>query len=388
MALQNIPKNVTMPDNVVYNPYRQENIYNNVNNPYQQTGAPPKQSWFRQVLGWLGLGKTDSEREYDWNLASNQWQSEFNSSQADIFYNSPSNQASLMRDAGLNPDLQGITPFEAQSGENAANSPTDLTPVQGGLENFASSVSQGIQMFIGVRKGIMDIRELGIDIENKRSSFIKDTAESIAREIARDSYRSRGKDGEYVLDVRSVRPYLNRIKSRRLRSAVSDYFDNIWNSEYQHRLAYEEDAKNESARNEYIESASPYFDNDDMSIIKVLHDANKLRIDAQNYANKLGISDSLLKIKSSDWVRQSGYYKEDLTQDLLNKQQQGALMKYQNRIQEMQNNFYEKLNNDPSGIGQFILFNVLNSSGSSFLGDILSGAAKAIPQTRYFYHLR
>lgn len=363
----------------------QTNIYKNVTNPYQQVGAPPKQSWFRNVLGWLGLGKTDAEREYDWNLASNQWQSEFDSSQADIAYNNPQNQASLMRDAGLNPDLQGVTPFEAQSGENAANTPTDLTPVQGGLENFASAVSQGIQMFIGVRKGIMDIRELGMDIENKRSSFIKDTAESIARDVTRDSTRFRG---ELFGEAVDFSPYLRRVKGKRLRKEVDDYLRNIWYSEFQNRLAYEEDTKNAKARNEYIESASPYHNDDDMAIIKVLHDANKLRIDAQNYANKLGISDSLLKIKSSDWVRQSGYYKEDLTQDLFNKQQQGYLMKYQKRIQEMQNNFYEKLNNDPSGIGQFILFNVLNSSGASFLGDIVSGAAKAIPQTRYFHHLR
>ena len=405
MAINNLFQNHRSASQISNNDERQKSLiektYEGVKNPYEGVETP-QLGFIQRALDWLGLTNIAEKNRYQHDIMSNQWESEHQSALADITYNSPEIQAQQMRAAGINPDLAGLQNYEADS-SNAANSlQPDLAANDVALEgtkNLLSAVSGGIQMYIGVMNGIVDLKDKIFELNKNRSDFIQKEAQSAFGRMQRDAIDEGNTVTVYPL---GKSPYLSHISNKRLRKATHRYiYDNMntWQAIAKERYKQEKDFF--VSRNEAEEEKTKYgnlgYDPNDLEFVDILAELNNLRLNEAKAATKYGISDAYFKRKANEiyYGGDNSYFETELKQGISSMSEQikgqkeeNRLKAFQNEIQKMQMNFYRKLNNDPTGIGQFILFNVLNSTGASMLEGLASGAMKAIPQTRYFHHLR
>lgn len=378
-----------------------QQTYQNVKNPYEGVQTP-KLGFIQRALDWLGLTNTEEQNRYQKELMSNQWESQKQSALSDISYNSPEIQAQQMRAAGINPDLQGLQNYEADSSNSANSLQPDLSSNNSALEgskNLLSAVSGGIQMYIGVMNGIIDLKDKLFELNKNRTDFIQKEAQSAFGRMQRDSIDEPNEVKVYPL---GKSPYLSHISNKRLRKATHRYiYDNMntWQAIAKERYHQEKDYY--VSRNEAEEEKTKYglvgYDPNDLEFVDILAELNNLKLNEAKAAAKYGISENFFKRKANEiyYGGDNSYYETEVRQginsmseQIKGQKEENRLKAYQNEIQKMQIDFYRKLNNDPSGIGQFILFNVLNSTGASMLEGLASGAMKAIPQTRYFHHLR
>lgn len=379
----------------------QNQIYKEVKNPYEGV-EQPKLGFIQCVLDWIGLTNTAEQNRYQLDLMRNQWDTEHSSSMADIDYNNPTNQAKLMREAGLNPDLLGVSQFEASSSGNpSASLQPDLTPNNSAMEGaktIANAIANGFQMYIGAREGILNIKDKVLDYSKKFAQMAEDEGQKAFEKSVRDMIGE--PSDKRVVYSWQTNPYLSHLKKRSVKKAAQRYIDThleTWQNLSKERYKQEKDyfvTRNE-AEAEKTKFGLVGYDANDLGFVDILADYNNLKIKEQMAAAKFGINDNYWKQYANDVYYNDGYFKQELLDEktsrglmIKGQSEENRLKAFQNEVQKMQMNFYRRLNNDPSGIGQFILFNILNSTGASMLEGLASGAMKAIPQTRYFHHLR
>ena len=93
-------------------------------NPYNNIDPNKSLSGWNRFTDWLGFTNHSGQLNQQFDLLSNQWESEYALALQDRDYNSPQAQMERMRDAGLNPDLNGgqnLTPGESGLANNEAN---------------------------------------------------------------------------------------------------------------------------------------------------------------------------------------------------------------------------------------------------------------------------
>lgn len=378
----------------------QSQIYKDVKNPYEGVSTP-KLGFIQRALDWLGLTNTGEQNRYQLELMKNQWDTEHSSSMADIDYNNPTNQAKLMREAGLNPDLLGVSQFEASStGNPSASLQPDLTPNNSAMEGaktIANAIASGFQMYIGAREGILNIKDKVLDYSKKFSDLVEHEGTKANGQYLRDRI---GEGNTVQVYNWKTNPYLSHLTKKSVKKAAQRYIDthlNTWQSIAKESYKQEKDFY--QIRNDAEEVKTKYgwtgYAANDMDFVDILAEYNNLKINEQKAAAKFGINDAYWKQYANDVYYKDGFFRQELKDEqtsrglmIKGQSEENRLKAFQNEVQKMQMNFYRRLNNDPSGIGQFILFNILNSTGSSMLEGLASGAMKAIPQTRYFHHLR
>lgn len=379
----------------------QNQIYKDVKNPYEGVNVP-KLGFIQRALDWLGLTNTAEQNRYQLELMRNQWDTEHSSSMADIDYNNPTNQAKLMREAGLNPDLLGVSQFEASSSGNpSASLQPDLSSNNSAMEGaktLANAIVSGFQMFIGAKEGFLNIKDKVLEYQKKFSDYIESEGNKAFGQEVRDMI-GKPSDTREVYNWRT-NPYLSHIKKRSVKKAAQRYIDThleTWQNISKELYKQEKDyfvTRNE-AEDEKTKFGWSGYEPNDLAFVDILADYNNLKLKEQMAAAKFGINDNYWKSYANDVYYNEGFYRQELSDErtsrglmIKGQSEENRLKSFQNEVQKMQLDFYRRLNNDPSGIGQFILFNILNSSGASMLEGLASGAMKVIPQTRYFHHLR
>lgn len=188
--------------NKMYDDLFKANPYNNLTynrSPWQ---------WFVSKLGFrTDFDRWNEERqvnaaEYDAQVASIMQQNE---------YNSPENQARLMRDAGMNPDLLGTQGVESSASPiqdvngMSPNVGDELMNGVSQVRDFASGILGLFQFASGLAKDMFSFRELQQGIANKDVDLAKNMMN-----FAND----------YVLKSAPTEPFQNDREYR-------DYTDNI-----------------------------------------------------------------------------------------------------------------------------------------------------------------
>lgn len=242
----------------------------NVNNPYK--GVDPKQqiSGFQSWLDSVGLTNYQGKYQYAHDLAAQQWEAENAYRQFDIDYNSPANQAMLQRQAGLNPDLNGVQGFEGATSGNPLDVPTAINQeVQEPLGRIANGLFEGLKTALALSNGFIDLK--GKSIENTAKAF--GTAEDIVKKL-------------YGIGERTGKPYwdikgLSSIKNRTVRRDVERIVNDAEQDSFQN-VRYKFYGDLESNRQNFLGlSSSPFYSIDDNEMVSSIREYNKMYLDVE-----------------------------------------------------------------------------------------------------------
>lgn len=147
-------------------------------NPYNNIDPNKSLSWWNRFTDSLGFTNHSGQLNQQYDLLSNQWESEYALAMQDRAYNSPAQQVERMRAAGLNPDLNGgqnVSPGESGLANNEANAQLPERNDQSTeMANTMSTLGKAVQFVFSVVGGAAD---LGTKIAQSSSSIIDaDTA--------------------------------------------------------------------------------------------------------------------------------------------------------------------------------------------------------------------
>lgn len=142
-------------------------------NPYNNIDPNKSLSWWNRFTDSLGFTNHSGQLNQQYDLLSNQWESEYALSMQDREYNSPQAQMERMRAAGLNPDLNGgqnLTPGESELANNEANAQLPERNDQSAeMANTMSTLGKAVQFAFSVFGGAAD---LGTKIAQSSASII------------------------------------------------------------------------------------------------------------------------------------------------------------------------------------------------------------------------
>lgn len=178
--------------------------FENISNPY--SSLPRQKTGWDKFLNWLGFRSGYDKAQEQYNLAGAEYNAQLEQLASEEAYNSPLQQAARMREAGLNPDLTGVSGEPASEFDNQQQSPdvsvgTDVNPldvVKSIGSAFMSTMSGTIALLNDVnllKQAKIATDEKDLDFGSKMIQFFKDT----------DSYF---RDPDDVNDDGSLNPYL------------------------------------------------------------------------------------------------------------------------------------------------------------------------------------
>jgi len=154
--------------------------YSSVNNPYRYSYT--KETDYDRFVSALGFTSPYAKAEADRKQKEAEWDAQYAEAQRQEAYNSASEQAKRLSDAGINPNLSGDVSSGDASGEvspsNLGSPYSDLSAPT--LMDFSSILLNGISTAVGVVSGVAQIKNasslLGIqsdtaDIDNIMKLF-------------------------------------------------------------------------------------------------------------------------------------------------------------------------------------------------------------------------
>lgn len=126
--------------------------FENISNPYSE--LPRSQTPWDRLVNWFGFRSGYDKAQEQYNLAGAEYNAQLEQLASEEKYNSPAEQAQRMREAGLNPDLTGVSGEPASEFDNQQESPD----VSAGLDfnplDIINSIGHG---FIGTISGTIGI---------------------------------------------------------------------------------------------------------------------------------------------------------------------------------------------------------------------------------------
>lgn len=133
--------------------------FQNISNPY--ANLPRTQTPWDRLVNWFGFRSGYDKAQEQYNLAGAEYNAQLEQLASEEAYNSPSQQAARMRQAGLNPDLTGVSGEPASEFDNQQQSPDinagiDLNPL-----DLIKTIGSGfMNTFTGVIGLLQDINLL------------------------------------------------------------------------------------------------------------------------------------------------------------------------------------------------------------------------------------
>lgn len=139
--------------------------YGNLRNADPYANFTYKMGPFEKFLQNLGFRtKFDKQRE-EMALASQAYQADITQKQYDEAYDSPNAQADRMRQAGLNPDLQGTSGVQSAAAMSSEDNPAAMVAepdTLGTPEGFAEFIMSSITTAVGLSKEFMSLKGLSL----------------------------------------------------------------------------------------------------------------------------------------------------------------------------------------------------------------------------------
>ena len=130
-------------------------------------------------------------------------------------YNSPLNQAIRMRQAGLNPDLQGVSQHTAASGSAPSATP-DLGGSVSEIVNFFSTAFSIIKGGFGIFKSMQEAQQIGAATENilTETSINQEKAKLFRQEVIKRSFSN----------IEDLTGYVSRTAAMFFPETLQEYF--------------------------------------------------------------------------------------------------------------------------------------------------------------------
>ena len=156
----------------------------NISNPY--SSLPRQKTNWDKFLNWLGFRSGYDKAQEQYNLAGAEYNAQLEQLASEEAYNSPLQQAQRMREAGLNPDLTGVSGEPASEFDNQQQSPdvsvgTDVNPldvVKSIGTGFMSTLSGTIALLNDVnllKQAKIATDEKDLDFGRKLIEFYKES---------------------------------------------------------------------------------------------------------------------------------------------------------------------------------------------------------------------
>lgn len=369
------------------------------NNPYQGIDYTAGLSRFQKWLDKKGITNYAGQLKNQYDLLSNQWQSEFNQMMSDREYNDYSSQAKRMREAGLNPDLLGVSGFESQTSGNTAGD--DIVPQSESIGDFISKVSPIFSTFhnlltlpynavigaIGITRNILSLEDLYNSIQaNYTNRFNSDVSNILNSVIdAQDS-----EPDNSTLDIRAINidEFMNGIRGRKYRNAVGNEVARLYNlygTRGRDTKEFNSKSKYYKAKNDYIDSASIYPSTNDKfedEIIESLRSTNELTRYSEYVEAKFmkEIQPLLHRLQRNSVQYENMSIADMLTHKDVLKQNKvkRLLLDYEDKIQKKQNEFLDKHLKGDSLVDQLIVLQMLNSRMNGALSAPFEKAANVV----------
>lgn len=246
-------------------------------NPYANQSKNYFKSWWQTMASDFGLRtEADAWRE-NMGVQSAEYNAALLQKEYDNEYNSPIAQASRMRAAGLNPDLQGIgdANTSASMGEDPST-PMQSTGQEHVVQNVVSGVFNAFNTALGVAKGLQGMHSVFLDNSLKEVTidqgiseyakkmwpyFLPDSPDPSAENDI--SLTSNPFDWK-ALALKNATSFAGNI-NKKYRKRFIDEVQNYWNSGPGQFESYDAWTKRVKSRKDfYMERDSFYSDVDDV----------------------------------------------------------------------------------------------------------------------------
>lgn len=368
----------------------QKNIYQKVVNPYTNMDSKNTLSPFQLWLDKIGLTNFQGKAAYQQQLNSNMWASEQASRMADIEYNNPENQSDLMRQAGINPDLNGLQNFEASSFGNPMNVPSAMpTEIEEPLGKIARGIFDGIQFAVGLGEGITKLSRQILDNKKERDKITEDETKNALDYLvnflnykgdynSKDNAESRA---SFLLQ------YTNSLSNKRIARKVYRRAMDLSNTAAERTRYYESKGKEAAAKTDFAETlANPLYNVNDEDMISTIRDYNEMFLDVERLNVQFQKESLKLGKASAQYQYVQGSYK--VPYDMQKKQAE-----FQNLVNEKMTEFFQKQLDKDNLWTQILLMSMFSSQTGAFnplqvAPSAIEGLMRAIPVTRFFHHLR
>lgn len=255
-------------------------------NPYrQQTYQLGLWDKICNILGWRS--KEDQWRE-QLALDANSYDSQLLANQREEEYNSASNQAKQLREAGINPDLNGVETGQATE-FNEPLSPSQVPESLSGAQVF-STINSAVTTALSLTKGIFDIKSLGIDLENKELGILPNVfsnVKSIFENTTNPEDLVTNGYGGYVIPNGLIK---NHKLESRLQNAINNYFDSIGYKRDSMKVSNDYESEKHSLASKRAEPTwRSNVDDETIAlkpIVKFAYEAQKLNYEYSVWASK------------------------------------------------------------------------------------------------------
>lgn len=185
------------------------------------------------------LYESDKERLFDLQSKAIEWQANNQSTLQqrdwqldDREYNDPANQAQLMRDAGINPDLGdavSFSPASEQPGKTDAVSPVDDSGESDKATERASAVAGTASAVANVAMQCLSFVNTSMNMGNQyRAGRLANTGASIRNDILQQQYDYNSENNQYALDRASMENtvYSNGMTAEAVKSLLARVDEN------------------------------------------------------------------------------------------------------------------------------------------------------------------
>lgn len=147
--------------------------FENIQNPY--TNLPRQQTFWDRFANWFGFRSGYDKATEQYQMASDEYNAQLSQLASEEKYNSPIEQAARMRQAGLNPDLTGVSGEPASEFDNQQESPDVSTGMDFNPLDLISTIGNSFLSTIsGTMSLLMDInsyRQARIATDEKDLDF-------------------------------------------------------------------------------------------------------------------------------------------------------------------------------------------------------------------------
>lgn len=178
------------------------------NNPYRNLEY--KQSWIQQLLGKLGFRTGYDKFREDAQINAQEYDADVFALMQQNQYDSPEAQAQRMRDAGLNPDLQGLGDVagsaEMRNDANGMESTPAIEPLQI-VQSVSSGVLNIIPQVMSFATGLQSLKGMRLENDAKELQFGTSALDAVNKffveGITDDMYKSAFESGDWtnILDA-------------------------------------------------------------------------------------------------------------------------------------------------------------------------------------------
>lgn len=160
-------------------------------NPYKGLNPLKGLTRWQEFLDSVGIGSYGRRAQYEQDLASNQWESQYALSLDDREFNDYLSQVQRMRASGINPDFQDVSAGESSLASNQAGAlaPPGL-PANHPLGGVFADLLSGLSTALSVYNGVLDIQRKSEDNLNELLKPFIEEANNMSLEQFMEDYRS------------------------------------------------------------------------------------------------------------------------------------------------------------------------------------------------------